>query len=88
MTGKFSELSGKISSRLYHFSRYLDYKISAADLLTAIDGVVVAGAVQSLLAPSTGVPCAAPGVVVIRTRSGFHLFLQDHPANPTLDLKG
>lgn len=64
----------------------MDYKISAVDALTAIDGVVVAGVVQSLLAPSAGVPCAAPGVVVIRTRASFHFFLQDHPANPTLDL--
>lgn len=60
--------------------------------LTAVDGVVkrgraVARGGERLLAPTTRIPRTAPGVVVIGTRSGFHLLLQDHPPNATPDLK-
>jgi len=55
-------------------------------VLTAVDGVAVrrgagAGGVERLFAPAARIPGASPGVVVIGTRSGFHLLLQDHPAN-------
>lgn len=47
----------------------------------------MAHAVQHLPAPTAGVPCAAPGVVVIGTGTGFHLLLQDHPSDTTLNLR-
>lgn len=60
-------------------------------VLTAIDGVVVrrcavACRVQRFLAPATRIPRAAPGVVVIGTRSRFHLLLEDHPSDATPNL--
>lgn len=53
---------------------------SAGWLLTSINGVVVhwgaiACSVECLFAPTTRIPGTAPGVVVIGTRSGFHLLL-------------
>lgn len=49
-------------------------------ILTSINGVVVhwgaiACSVECLFAPTTRIPGTAPGVVVIGTRSGFHLLL-------------
>lgn len=62
-------------------------------ILTAIDGVVVgrcavACCVEGFLAPTAGIPRTAPGVIVIETRSGFHLLLQDHPPDATPNLRG
>lgn len=55
--------------------------------LTAVNSVVVAHAVQHLPAAAAGVLRAAPRVVVIGTRAGFHLFLQDQPTDTTLNLR-
>lgn len=49
-------------------------------ILTSINGVVVrwgaiACSVECLFAPTARIPGTAPGVVVIGTRSGFHLLL-------------
>lgn len=62
-------------------------------ILTPVDSVVVrcgavACSVECFLAPTTRIPRAAPGVVVIGTRSGFHLLLQDHPPDATPNLRG
>lgn len=48
--------------------------------LTSVDSVVVrrgavACSVERFLAPTTRIPSTAPGVVVVGTRSGFHLLL-------------
>lgn len=53
---------------------------SAGWILTSINGVVVrwgaiACSVECLFAPTARIPGTAPGVVVIGTRSGFHLLL-------------
>lgn len=48
-------------------------------LTSVVSAVVRHGAVacgvECFLAPTTGIPRTAPGVVVIGTRSGFHLLL-------------
>lgn len=54
--------------------------IGAGWILTSVNSVVVrwgavACSVECFLAPTTRIPCTAPGVVVIGTRSGFHLLL-------------
>lgn len=69
-----------------HLCNLLLYS-SSSGALTAVNCVVVAHAVQHLPAPTAGVPCAAPGVVVIGTGAGFHLLLQDHPTDTTLNLR-
>lgn len=61
-------------------------------VLTSVEGVVVrrgavASGVECFLAPAARIPGATPGVVVIGTRSGFHLLLQDHPPDATPDLR-
>lgn len=65
-----------------------------AGCLTSVDSVAVAHIVQGLFASTAGVatgvgagvPCAAPRVIVIGTRPGFHLLLQNHTAYTTLEL--
>lgn len=71
------------NTHLYNLRSYS----SSSGVHTAVNCVVVAHAVQHLPAPTAGVPCAAPGVVVIGTGAGFHLLLQDHPTDTTLNLR-
>lgn len=67
--------------------------IRAGRVLTSVESVVVrrgavASGVKRFLAPAARIPSATPGVVVIGTRSSFHLLLQDHPPDATPDLRG
>lgn len=56
-------------------------------VLTAINSITVAQTRQSFFAPTVRVACTGPGVVVIGTRPGLHLFFQDHSPDPSLDLE-
>lgn len=59
-------------------------QLASEAVLTAIEGHVIASCVQGL--PATGgAPGRGPGIG-IGARPGFHLLLQNQPANSTLEL--
>lgn len=87
------QMSVNLKKQKGHETKEETRKGGAGWILTPIDSVVVrrgavACSVECFLAPTTRIPRAAPGVVVIGTRSSFHLLLKDHPTDATPNLEG